>query len=388
MDINFHYYTIKVLAISAGFKEDEAQRIASFSQFVDDYRTARPFFIDSVPSYAEHLVRTRFSKSFFFPVTTGFTTVIDMAMLLLPEHQRWIATPFHFIPKKSLSELGLLIADDSDNRCKLRVVPAKLNDGSLISQMLETARENLVTKKEERHICLMRIGMLLHIFADTYAHQRFSGFQGWENNSITTNVTRNTDGLNMTSSYHPELFAHLAPIGHANIGTVADISNVSFKIRQRATQLDTQRTALYERNNTQEFLNASYEIICYLRSCLAKESVNYENNKNDNEWASLSILIEKGLNFDPNGRTIQKNYWSNIFENINFDYSRNKLRITTQPLGIRITDEMRRFAERHNIDSLIHRARSDDYFRYNVIANEIRQKVVGAKKEVPEVYLT
>lgn len=35
MDINFHYYAVKTLAIHAGFDEECAQIIARYSQFVD-----------------------------------------------------------------------------------------------------------------------------------------------------------------------------------------------------------------------------------------------------------------------------------------------------------------------------------------------------------------
>ena len=37
MNIGYHYYTIKTLAVKAGFSNEEAQTIASYSQAVDDY---------------------------------------------------------------------------------------------------------------------------------------------------------------------------------------------------------------------------------------------------------------------------------------------------------------------------------------------------------------
>jgi len=37
VDISFHYFAVKTLALEAGFNNDEAQRIATFSQYVDDY---------------------------------------------------------------------------------------------------------------------------------------------------------------------------------------------------------------------------------------------------------------------------------------------------------------------------------------------------------------
>ena len=37
MDINFHYFAVKVLTVNAGFEESDAQLISSYSQFVDDF---------------------------------------------------------------------------------------------------------------------------------------------------------------------------------------------------------------------------------------------------------------------------------------------------------------------------------------------------------------
>lgn len=37
MDISFHYFAVKTVAFAAGFSEAEAQRIAEFSQFIDDF---------------------------------------------------------------------------------------------------------------------------------------------------------------------------------------------------------------------------------------------------------------------------------------------------------------------------------------------------------------
>ncbi len=36
MNINFHYYLVKAMAVEAGLSEDEAQIVALASQMVDD----------------------------------------------------------------------------------------------------------------------------------------------------------------------------------------------------------------------------------------------------------------------------------------------------------------------------------------------------------------
>ena len=37
MNINFHYYTVRALGQLAGFPPEEAQLIAEYPQFIDDY---------------------------------------------------------------------------------------------------------------------------------------------------------------------------------------------------------------------------------------------------------------------------------------------------------------------------------------------------------------
>ena len=84
MDINFHYYTVKTLAVKAGYTDDEAQTIANYSQFVDDFTNYKYMLLSSVPDFARHLA-TKITGSvwLFNPVTTGFESWFDMALLLL-----------------------------------------------------------------------------------------------------------------------------------------------------------------------------------------------------------------------------------------------------------------------------------------------------------------
>ncbi len=42
MNIDFHYYTVKTIAFYAGFSLEEAQDIAFYSQYVDDYNAYTP----------------------------------------------------------------------------------------------------------------------------------------------------------------------------------------------------------------------------------------------------------------------------------------------------------------------------------------------------------
>lgn len=51
MDITFHYFAVKTLALEAGFPGAEAQRLAAFSQFVDDFDRRGSLYCGNVPRY-------------------------------------------------------------------------------------------------------------------------------------------------------------------------------------------------------------------------------------------------------------------------------------------------------------------------------------------------
>ena len=99
MDISFHYFAVKTVAFAAGFSEAEAQRIAEFSQFIDDFNwytlraakdipsciTSNPA-LDIVYNKTLHLIN---------PVTTGFSDWFDMATLVTVPEVYGRALPFH-----------------------------------------------------------------------------------------------------------------------------------------------------------------------------------------------------------------------------------------------------------------------------------------------------
>jgi hypothetical protein len=84
-----------------------------------------------------------------------------------------------------------------------RAVPATLQDGSFISDALAAASADLKEGQDddERRMKLMHIGMLLHTFADTYAHQLFSGYNSPLNAASVTRVVNNITGADETSKY-------------------------------------------------------------------------------------------------------------------------------------------------------------------------------------------
>jgi hypothetical protein len=367
MDINFHYFAAKVLAVKAGFEDKDgkgdAQLLATYSQFVDDYDWFAPFFVYDVPDYARYLA-TKIAGSlyFFYPVTTGFS-FFDYPKLMIESYQKNILIPFHFITKDPLTVI-------QPDRKRYRVEPVKNGGNTLMNALLDDAcsRYKELPNREN----LMRIGTLLHTFADTYAHQRFSGWWGWENNAYLEDVVDNITMNKVTASYLPDVYWHMPSVGHPNVNTAPDDSNVSFTFQQKYDEPEEYPyKAHYGRSNPEEFLVASREIINYFKKCLNQDPVS------DADWNILAPNLKKGFLTTEKNVDKLKNHWSAIFPGIDFHYSKQDVltpiaaekKTPVKPAGI--TPPKKMGDKTYDIIGNM----SDDFYRYNVIADVIRKTV-------------
>jgi hypothetical protein len=361
MDINYHYFAVKAVASTVGFSEDEAQRIAFYSQYIDDFDKGNYMFFSHVPDYARYLAQDWAGFFLFNPVTTGFSTWYDMVLLAIERHQKWIATPYHFIPEKPSPQQDW------------RVVPARLNTPSLISGMLKEAQSVFMSEGQaNRQTNLMRIGMLLHTFADTYAHQRFNGYNNWSNQSYLENVINNIDQKDVTAQYSPELYDKIIPIGHANVYHAPDDSNVQFFMKQKLDKKDGHYSYKYDRSNTSEFCVVSKEIANYLLSCLGKPPMEMEY------WSTLEDKLTLGFLTSTKDHAQLEAHWGGIFKSIAFHYDKNKGQ-TGKITAVHesVPTELAELMKEYQIESVIHSDYDDDFFRFNVLADKTRVKVNG-----------
>ena len=389
MNINFHYFAVKTIALKAGIPEQEAQMLASYSQLVDDFDIFSPIYLDRVPIFAQHLAeKVTTNKWRFYPVTTGFDDISKMARLIFEKNQRLITIPFHFVTKKSLNRYP-----KDTPRQNYRTVPTHLNDGSLMSSMLNDACARYKIQSNIKN--LMHIGMLLHTFADTYAHQNFSGFWGWENDSkVTRVIDNNSSGNDLTPKYKKSLpkrilewiqkllkrsmYKIIPSIGHADVSTAPDDSFVSFNIKLKNSENDNY-SFHYNRNNTKEFDLAAKQIYNYLCDCFAI------TNMNDKEWNNFINRLNKGFLLTENEykdvATLCRK-WQALFPSYNYSYSKGTF---VESALVPVTNnsympDMSLVSEvLHNPNSLykenLFKVIDEKFFMYNVIANEIRDKV-------------
>lgn len=294
MDMNFHYYAVRVIAEKAGFNSDDAQIIAQFSQYVDDFTFSSAFNVESVPQIAQKM----YMDGKFHPVKTGITSMKS----LLEDEQRSVVMPFHFIPPTPITV---------ENHTYV-TVPAHFQDGSLISRMLD----GIITQAVWKGVPFspMLLGIVMHVFADTWAHQSFNAYhvdanKGWVQ----------TAEVILPYAIKPKTFGiyeDLPAIGHAKFGTAPDESALRYtSYKQDATG---SINPVPRRYNTEVFCDCAMEMFraLYHAKSFGRAAPTVQ------EMQDLRAILYIGFAIDEHkDNNILSAHWKGICPNIIFNYN-------------------------------------------------------------------
>jgi hypothetical protein len=149
----FHYYTVHYLAEQAGFSRDDAALIAYSSQYLDNALVT--YSVESDEGSYETIATHHFG---FWDKSREWTV--------------WI--PFHFFPggpEANGSEIRIS-GDGSRKRTAARRKDGMTNPLNVVADS-ERVKRLLVAALRSRN--LYRVGIALHTYADSWAHQNFSG---------------------------------------------------------------------------------------------------------------------------------------------------------------------------------------------------------------------
>jgi hypothetical protein len=279
MQQDFHFYCIGVLAKAAGFSKEEAITIAYSSQYTDDSTESEPI---------------RVGEMLFDPVRTAHKGIKAFEWSV----QKRVFLAFHFIPAKP-------IETPQDTFC------ARSN--SEFAQMIL----HRACMERSKRLRPYRIGIALHTFADSWAHQYFSGREHKENNVEGIHIKK---GDKWKHLFFENIYLDLLPhIGHGQAGYFPDQSYTHWEYQRKLAD------EVIERDNTIEFLDAAKQIYDSLKSC------EKENSSDPIPWNSIKGDIEDLLSntekkeekrfekwrakfghlFAPNGFDYDKNTWRN-----------------------------------------------------------------------------
>lgn len=153
MQRDFHYDIIFALAMEAGYSSSDANIIAYASQYVDDNTDREYMAVDSHGEFAVTFPeRLGTSGNLYFPIISQAADITAFKIHI----QRYVFAPFHFIP------------GDNNVEIKGMMNPLCTTRGCSTATTLLSAA---VRSKD-----LYAIGIALHAYADTWAHERFSAF--------------------------------------------------------------------------------------------------------------------------------------------------------------------------------------------------------------------
>ena len=179
MQIDFHHGTTYVLARWAGFPHKKAEIVAYASQYVDD--AVQSGMID-------------FSNGAKFERRSSAHKIIDdLNFNDDANRQAWVL--FHFLPGNQ----GLPVDGGKDLSFIKTLVCCP--DSYVAREMLAEC----ITEKR-RPYSLLRLGITLHVYADTWAHQGFAGVKD-DINSVQLQADTETENFKSRS-------LRASPLGH------------------------------------------------------------------------------------------------------------------------------------------------------------------------------
>ncbi|MFP5220787.1 MAG: DUF6765 family protein [Acidobacteriota bacterium] len=229
MQIDFHHAVTYILARWAGFDQQEAFIIAYSAQYVDDST-----YVGSV----------RFRDGETYMRTASAHEIIDARNAsAIQDTNTWV--PFHFLP----GNCGRRHDDPTPPPPFLERLECIQN--SLIAQ--DMLAECASLKQEPHH--LHRLGITMHVYADTWAHQHFTGLDIKQNDASSLEVTSPKgykDFLDELATICP------TKLGHAQVSCCPDYPFIEWEYRNHRGKKIT-------RNNTELFLDAASHMLAFMR---------------------------------------------------------------------------------------------------------------------------
>lgn len=281
----------------AGFSVQDAQTVSYASQYADDATEHKKIRIANIPDQRNY---RDYDGKYFDPVCTAHSGKNWMSNLwkwakfyLKPKVQRHVLMAFHYLPpneKKRGGRLGDYKFITEKNSPLAR---------KLLNEAVKKI-ENSTPGSYEYEFALVKLGLALHTYADTWAHAGFSGRHSSIENDIKNIRTKENNKFKKIGVLK-NIVSYAAPdVGHSEASGIPDASDISWKAGYAAGK----RKAI-NRNNTDEFMESSETIYKKLASLSPAPK---------QKWNKISKKIALCLK--------KKETWQNAFPGIRFEYSR------------------------------------------------------------------
>lgn len=281
MNLDFHYYGTYLAAVLAGYDSGEAGVIAYAAQFVDEGEEKN---LERLKSQAAHYVETCQRLS---------------SVVTSPRPDIWL--PFHFLP-------GLNAEYALDHQANFVEIPQNeleflcAPDSFFVKQMMKNTKE-ANEREPNRTKVLIRTGMVMHILADTYAHQGFAGY-------VTQRLNGIKNGFLYDYTDQSRIFFKCPPIerfelGHGRASHCPDYGYMRFYYQPDWSNVNMGR------DNTLIFTEAFLEMVYYL---------GYFNNRfithANMDYRTISNCISPAITYE---NTDQSEEWKKVIQGCNIE---------------------------------------------------------------------
>jgi hypothetical protein len=228
VDIDFHHAVTYVLARIAGFTHDDAAKVAYSAQYVDDAINDGTICFDN--------------KAMYTRINSAHKTVDPENLSEVKNHLIWL--PFHFLPGNGGTEEKGAVGDHFINK----IVCLRGIKNPVACDMLE-----MTLAVKDKPNGLHRLGITMHVYADTWAHQGFAGVLN-DINEVDDPKETGDSGV-FAGDLGTELVSWLAekivpPLGHGRAQGFPDMPFLSW-------QYTNGKNETIVRNNTDLFCEAA-----------------------------------------------------------------------------------------------------------------------------------
>jgi hypothetical protein len=225
MQIDFHHATTYVAARLAGFAHGQADIVAHAAQYVDDATSSGLINFDQGPLYSR--------------ISSAHKTIDVRNKADVMNHLVWV--PFHFLPGNE--DMDETEGSNADFAQQLVCTP----DSPIARRMIRQA-----ILERDRPYGLHRLGVTMHVYADTWAHQGFAGILDKINEveDIEETSASGVFSSGLKRFINDILDDAIPPLGHGRATIFPDMPFLSWTYLNGHKQFR-------ERNNTDDFCEAS-----------------------------------------------------------------------------------------------------------------------------------
>ncbi len=292
MQIDFHHATTYVAARLAGFDKAEAEVIAYAAQYVDDATSSGPVYFDN--------------KAVFNRISSAHKLLDPSNTMELENQLVWM--PFHFLPGN-----GGLPAGQNPSGTFIDKIVCKPNS----PVALDMVRAAILD--QDKRYGLHRLGVTMHVYADTWAHQGFAGVMHEVNEVEHAEETGKTGVFGKLKEFlWDQVEDTIPPLGHGRANIFPDMPFLAWEYRNG-------RDEVVSRDNTGAFCEAADQMCRAMKRYRAKNPDAAVTGIPENDMSRIKTLFMRlkeedgGKRHDAWLEAIRKGEFSFGAEEIHYD---------------------------------------------------------------------